>query len=110
MTHPRPGLRPSGLRPICRGRNDRWLHGRARGRPYRNRSARARTTAGIRCEVAAPSTLQKPAGQLVKTDARDGIHLARLLRLDQTTAVAIPSLDQEAAADLVRAGRNVAVT
>jgi transposase len=64
---------------------------------------RALTGAGIRCEVAAPSKLQKPSGERVKTDAKDAIHLARLLRLDDITAVAIPSVDQEAARDLVRA-------
>ncbi len=64
---------------------------------------RALTAAGVRCEVAAPSKLQKPSGDRVKTDARDAVHLARLLRLDEITAVAIPSVDQEAARDLVRA-------
>jgi transposase len=59
--------------------------------------------AGIRCDVAAPSKLQKPSGDRVKTDAKDAVHLARLLRLDQVTAVAIPTVDQEAARDLVRA-------
>jgi transposase len=58
---------------------------------------------GIRCEVVAPSMLQRPAGDRVKTDARDAVHLARLLRLDEVTTVSIPSLDQEAARDLVRA-------
>jgi transposase len=64
---------------------------------------RALTAAGIRCAVAAPSRLQKPSGDRVKTDAKDAVHLARLLRLDEITAVAIPSADQEAARDLVRA-------
>ena len=64
---------------------------------------RALSAAGIRCEVAAPSKLQKPSGDRVKTDAKDAIHLARLLRLDEVTPVAIPSVDQEAARDLVRA-------
>ena len=59
--------------------------------------------AGIRCEVLAPSKLHKPAGERVKTDAKDAVHLARLLRLDEITPVAIPSVDQEAARDLVRA-------
>jgi transposase len=59
--------------------------------------------AGIRCEVVAPSKLQKPAGDRVKTDAKDAVHLARLLRLDEVTSVSIPSADQEAARDLVRA-------
>jgi transposase len=60
-------------------------------------------TAGTRCVVAAPSKLPKPSGDRVKTDAKDAVHLARLLRLDEITAVAIPSVDQEAARDLVRA-------
>jgi transposase len=64
---------------------------------------RSLTAAGIRCEVAAPSKLQKPSGDRVKTDAKDAVHLARLLRLDEVTSVAIPSVDQEAARDLVRA-------
>jgi transposase len=58
---------------------------------------------GIRCEVVAPSKLQRPSGDRVKTDAKDAVHLARLLRLDEVTAVAIPTVDQEAARDLVRA-------
>ncbi|MEO7352051.1 MAG: IS110 family transposase [Marmoricola sp.] len=61
------------------------------------------TSAGIRCEVVAPSKLQKPPGDRVKTDAKDAIHLARLLRLDEITAVAVPSIAQETARDLVRA-------
>jgi transposase len=64
---------------------------------------RALAAVGIRCEVAAPSKLQKPSGDRVKTDAKDAVHLARLLRLDEITAVAIPTVDQEAARDLVRA-------
>jgi transposase len=65
---------------------------------YRHLSA-----AGIRCEVVAPSKLHKPAGDRVKTDAKDAIHLARLLRLEEITPVAIPTVDQESARDLVRA-------
>ncbi|MET9913491.1 hypothetical protein ABZZ74_43200 [Streptomyces sp. NPDC006476] len=38
--------------------------------------ARALSAAGIRCEVLAPSRLQRPAGERVKTDARDALHLA----------------------------------
>ncbi len=64
---------------------------------------RSLTAAGLRCEVAAPSKLQKPPGDRVKTDKRDAIHLARLLRLDEITSVAIPTVTQEAARDLVRA-------
>jgi transposase len=65
--------------------------------------SRALNAAGIRCVVAAPSKLQRPSGDRVKTDARDAIHLARLLRLDEVTVVAVPALEQESARDLVRA-------
>jgi transposase len=64
---------------------------------------RSLTAAGVRCVVAAPSKLQRPAGDRVKTDAKDAIHLARLLRLDEVTPVAVPSVEQEAARDLARA-------
>ena len=69
--------------------------------------ARAFTTAGIRCEVAAPSKIQRPAGDRVKTDARDAMLLARLLRLDDIVSVTVPSVAREAARDLVRAREDV---
>jgi transposase len=65
--------------------------------------ARFLGAAGIECSVAAPSKLQRPSGDRVKTDARDARHLARLLHLGQIVEVAIPSVEQEAARDLVRA-------
>ncbi len=64
--------------------------------------ARALAGAGIRCEVAASSKLQRPAGDRVKTDARDALHLARLLRLDEVVAVRVPTPVEESARDLVR--------
>jgi transposase len=64
---------------------------------------RALTAAGVRCVVVAPSKLQRPSGDRVKTDAKDAVHLARLLRLGEVTAVAVPTVEQEAARDLVRA-------
>jgi len=65
--------------------------------------ARFLIAAGIMCLVAAPSKLQRPSGDRVKTDNRDARHLARLLHLGEVVAVAIPSVEQEAARDLVRA-------
>lgn len=65
--------------------------------------ARSLRAAGFRCEVGAPSKLQRPAGDRVKTDARDAEHLCRLLRLDEFTAVTVPDEPTEAARDLVRA-------
>ncbi len=65
--------------------------------------ARALLAAGIGCVVAAPSRLQRPSGDRVKTDVRDARHLARLLHLGEIVVVTVPSIEQEAARDLVRA-------
>jgi transposase len=69
--------------------------------------ARFLLTAGVECVVVAPSKLQRPAGDRVKTDAKDALHLARLLHLGEVTAVTVPSVEQEAARDLVRAREDV---
>jgi len=53
--------------------------------------ARACAAAGIRCEVAAPSKIQRPSGDRVKTGARDALHLSKLLRLDEIVPVTVPS-------------------
>jgi transposase len=63
--------------------------------------------AGIECLVAAPSRLQRPSGDRIKTDVRDARHLARVLHLGEVVAVAVPSVEQEAARDLVRAREDV---
>jgi len=62
---------------------------------------------GIECQVAAPSRLQRPSGDRVKTDVRDARRLARLLHLGEIVAVTVPSVEQEAARDLVRAREDV---
>ncbi|GAF47520.1 hypothetical protein RW1_041_00670 [Rhodococcus wratislaviensis NBRC 100605] len=47
--------------------------------------------------------MQRPPGDRIKNDARDARHLARLLHLGQIVEVSVPSVEQEAARDLVRA-------
>jgi transposase len=69
--------------------------------------ARQLTAAGVRCVVAAPSKLTRPAGDRIKTDARDALLLARLLRMDEIVEVRVPGVEQEAARDLVRARDDV---
>jgi transposase len=69
--------------------------------------ARFLTGHGIACLVAAPSKLQRPCGDRVKTDLRDARHLARLLHLGEIVAVTVPGVEQEAARDLVRAREDV---
>jgi transposase len=71
--------------------------------------ARDLAAAGFRCEVAAPSKIRRAPGDRVKTDGRDALLLARLLRMDDLTVVTVPSVEQEAARDLVRAGRTAGV-
>lgn len=71
--------------------------------------ARAIRANGVRCEVAAPSKIRRAAGDRVKTDARDAILLARLLRMDEITSVRVPTISEEAARDLVRAREDVRV-
>jgi transposase len=65
--------------------------------------ARACAAAGIVCTVAAPSKIQRPPADRVKTDRRDAERLARLLRLGELVAVRVPTREEEAARDLVRA-------
>ena len=58
---------------------------------------------GIACLVAAPSKITRAPGDRVKTDARDALLLARLLKLGEIVEVTVPSVASEAARDLVRA-------
>src|SRR5581483_7862332 len=64
--------------------------------------ARACAEAGLGCVVAAPSRVRAAADR-VKTDRRDAERLARLLRFGEITPVRVPTLEEEAARDLVRA-------
>jgi transposase len=68
---------------------------------------RSITAAGIRCLVAAPSKLNRPAGDRVKTDAKDALLLAQLLQVGQIVSVRVPSITEEAARDLVRSREDV---
>ncbi len=65
------------------------------------------TAMGIACEVIAPSLIPVRAGDRVKTDRRDATKLARLYRAGELTTVTVPSAEQEAVRDLVRARDDV---
>lgn len=58
---------------------------------------------GFDCRVVAPSLIPKRPGDKVKTDRRDAVELARLLRSGDLTAVYVPSVEHEAIRDLSRA-------
>jgi transposase len=58
---------------------------------------------GYDCLVAAPSLIPKRPGERVKTDRRDARNLALSLRAGTLTAVHVPTPEQEAFRDVVRA-------
>ena len=58
---------------------------------------------GHSCMVVAPSLIPKRPGERVKTNRRDALALARLLRAGELTAVWVPDERHEAMRDLVRA-------
>ena len=61
------------------------------------------TMLGISCMVVAPSLIPKRQGDRIKTDRRDALRLAQLLRAGELTAVWVPTEQDEALRDLVRA-------
>ena len=63
---------------------------------------------GYECLVAAPSLIPSKPGDRVKTNRRDALNLAKLLRAGELTAVWVPGEEHEAMRDLVRA-RDAAV-
>jgi transposase len=58
---------------------------------------------GIACMVVAPSLIPVRPGDKVKTDRRDALKLARLLRSGDLTSVWVPNREHEALRNLVRA-------
>jgi transposase len=58
---------------------------------------------GHECMVVAPSLIPKKAGERVKTNRRDALSLAQLLRAGELTAVWVSDVRHEAMRDLTRA-------
>jgi transposase len=65
--------------------------------------ARRLGAAGVECLVAAPGKIARPAQDRVKTDRRDAELLVRLLMAGQLHPVRVPTPEEEALRDLVRA-------
>lgn len=61
------------------------------------------TRIGLDCRVVAPSMMPKRPGDRVKTDRRDAMEIARLLRRGDLAPVYVPTVEDEAIRDLVRA-------
>jgi transposase len=69
--------------------------------------ARALHAAGVGCVVAAPGKIERPAQDKLKTDKRDAERVLRLLMIDALHAVRVPTVEEEALRDLVRAREDV---
>jgi transposase len=65
--------------------------------------ARALNGAGMGCVVAAPGKIERPAADKVKTDQRDAERVLRLLMIDGLHPVRVPTSEEEALGDVVRA-------
>jgi transposase len=65
--------------------------------------ARALGAAGIGCVVAASGKIERPAQDKIKTDQRDAERVLRLLMIDALHPVRVPTVEEEALRDLVRA-------
>jgi len=72
--------------------------------PTRFALARALAAAGVQCVIAAPGKIERPSSDRVKTDAQ---RLLRLLMIDGLHSVRVPSSEEEALRDLVRAREDV---
>ena len=66
------------------------------------------TGKGLAGHVVAPSLIPRKAGDRVKTDRRDAITLARLMRSGDLTSISVPSVEDEALRDVSR-GRDAAM-
>jgi len=66
------------------------------------------TGKGLACHVVAPSLIPRKAGDRVKTDRRDAITLARLMRSGDLSSIYVPGIEDEARRDLSR-GRDDAM-
>jgi len=60
------------------------------------------TGKGLACQVVAPSLIPRKAGDRVKTDRRDAITLARLMRSGDLSSIYVPRIEDEALRDLSR--------
>ena len=61
------------------------------------------TRKGVACHVVAPSLIPRKPGDRVKTDRRDAMALARLMRSGDLTPIYVPQVQDEAIRDLSRA-------
>lgn len=61
------------------------------------------TSLGHLCCIVSPSRIPKQPGERIKTDKRDAIKLARLMRANELSPIYVPEAEDEAIRDLSRA-------
>ena len=64
---------------------------------------------GYDCQVVAPAKTPKKVGQRVKTDRRDAKVLAEFLATGHLTAIRVPTPEEEALRDLIRAREDIKI-
>ncbi len=69
--------------------------------------ARALVAVGVDCVIAAPGKIERPAQDKVKGDQRAAERLVRLLMINALRPVRVPSCEEEAVRDLVRAREDI---
>ena len=96
--------RPEALSSLCKklSRDGSRLHFCYEAGPFGYALYRRLREWGHACEVVAPSLIPKRPGERVKTDRRDALSLASLLRAGQLTAVWVPDATYESVRTLVR--------
>jgi transposase len=96
--------RPEALRRLCKklSRPGCALHFCYEAGPFGYHLHRRLAGWGHGCQVIAPSLIPRRPGERVKTDRRDAMSLASLLRAGQLSSVWVPDASHEAVRSLVR--------
>lgn len=63
--------------------------------------------AGIECRVISPNKIDRLAINRIKTDARDAVLIARMIKHNEADMIQIPSQEDEAARDLLRCREDI---
>jgi transposase len=68
---------------------------------------RSLTKAGVVCRVISPNKIPRVGSQRIKTDSRDAILIARMLKNNEGESIYIPTSADEAARDLLRCREDI---
>jgi len=68
---------------------------------------RSLADAGLLCRVLSPNKIDRSGSRRVKTDARDAVLIARMLKNQEGESIRVPTRDDEAARDLLRCREDI---